>query len=165
MTRRGDHFGWQTYLVVESLVIVNAMKLTNDPVINTLEGRLSLAKIPRKNPGIAVIEHQTNVHLSYMCLLQTEIDPDTAAIKAITSKARKAILFETQNVIAIDMVTSQKLNRPVIARFNRTPMVVSRESMYGLTEEANRPNRGPGEAVLGLNGHGWVRVELRVRRR
>ena len=142
MTRRGDHFGWQTYLVVESLVIVNAMKPTNDPVINTLEGRLSLAKTARKNPGIAVNEHPTNVHLSDMCLLQTEIDPATAAINAITSNARKAILFETQNVIAIDMVTSQKINRPVIARFNRTPMVVSRASICGLTLSGSSAERG-----------------------
>ena len=35
--------------------------------------------------------------------------------------------------------------------------------MGGLTEEANRPNRGPGAVVMGVDGHGWVRVELRVR--
>ena len=26
-----------------------------------------------------------------------------------------------------------------------------------LTEEANRPNRGPGSAVMGEGSHGWVR--------
>jgi len=34
----------------------------------------------------------------------------------------------------------------------------------GLTEEANRPNRGPGAGVMVEGDHGWVLVELRVRR-
>ena len=32
-----------------------------------------------------------------------------------------------------------------------------------LTEEANRPNRGPGALVMREGGHGWVPVERRVR--
>ena len=48
---------------------------------------------------------------------------------------------------------------------HQSPGLLGIPSPGGLTEEANRPNRGPEAGVLAEEGHGWVRVERRVRLR